>query len=142
MRQDGGLRKLFRKHLPHVHWTSIESRFTESGIPDIHGLYAGADFFIELKLTKGWAVNLRPSQIAWILRRVRNGGRVFIAVRRKGSNGADELYLVPGSQVRLLARRGLPRGLVWYGRSPSHWDWPAVLGALQNTPRKAHSRGF
>jgi len=98
---------------------------TESGIPDLHGLHAGVDFWVECKQTKGWAVVLRPMQIAWILRRVRNGGRCFIAVRRK----KNELWLIDGSGVRLLAQRGLPRGKVWYG-GPSRWDWPSVLAHL------------
>jgi len=98
---------------------------TESGIPDLHGLYDGVDFWIECKQTKGWAVVIRPTQIAWLLRRVRNDGRCFIAVRRKG----DELWLIEGSSVKGLATRGLPRGKLWMG-GPSGWDWPSVLAHL------------
>ena len=130
MKQDGGLRKLFRKHLPHVHWTSIESRFTESGIPDLNGCTASVEFWLECKVTKGWTIRLRPMQIAWILRHQRSGGHVFVAVRRQSRSGDDELWLVYGHSIRQLARCGLPCGLMWAG-GPSRWDWPAVLKVLK-----------
>jgi len=127
MPSESDFRRLFRKFLPQVHWATVESRATESGIPDINGCIAGSEFWLECKLTKAYAVVMRPMQIAWILRRVRHGGKVFIAVRRKNSK-VDELYLIDGAYVKELNEKGL-RGIEPIGiDGPGHWSWSAVAG--------------
>src|SRR4051812_1390886 len=104
---DGGLRKLFREHVP-GDWTSIESGSTSGGIPDSNFCipvarrgYLAVEGWIEFKQTKGHAVTLAPAQVGWISRRVRNGGRVWIAVRQQAPAGPrrearDALWLIPG----------------------------------------------
>jgi hypothetical protein len=134
MRSDGGLRQLLRKHLPQVHWVTVESRATESGIPDVEYCFEGKSGWIECKVTRGWSVSIRPAQVAWILRRTRAGGRVFILVRQRGAE-RDDLWMVRGEYVRLLRDGGLAalpaagvacRGCGGAGR----WPWLAALRAL------------
>ena len=144
--KDGGLRPLFRERLVSgIDWQSIESALTGGGIPDLNAKPRGApEFWLELKQTKEWAVTLEPDQVGWMTRRIRYGGRAFIAVRRRCTAGkrrvaADDLYLIRGSFAREAKRGGL-RGLppaallgTWPG-GPSGWDWQAVRSLLLSAP--------
>jgi len=137
---DGGLRPIFREHLRHMDWTSIETGGTGRGVADSNFCSNGTEGWVEFKQTEGYAVTLRPEQIAWISRRVRHGGRVLIAVRRWHDGGprrgspCDELWLLPGSVAALARAAGL-RGVassalgVWEG-GPSRWDWGQIGQAL------------
>jgi hypothetical protein len=136
-RADGDLRSIFKNHLPHMHWTPIETASTGGGVPDTNCCWKKIDFWIEYKFTSGNAVKFRPLQPGWIMRRTRAGGRVFIAVRKTTMAGprreaGDALWLFPGSEVRALVDTGLagarPCG-VWEG-SPASWPWEAVERAL------------
>jgi hypothetical protein len=133
-RPDGGLRALIRRKLPSVHWTSIESAFTEGGIPDLHGCYDGSSFWIECKVARGNVVRIRPAQIGWLQRQRRCGGRAVLAVRQ-----GDALWLVDGGAVGVLAQEGLagvPASAVlghWGGPAGS-WPWDKVLAALATAP--------
>lgn len=142
-RLDGGLRTLFRERLPQVHWQSIETGSTGRGIPDSNGCYRGCEFWVEFKQTQGYAVTLRPEQVAWIFRRARAGGKVIIAVRRQCTagprrSGADELWLLDGfyaREVRQHGLRSLPQQAVLLSCAggPASWDWSAVLRCLTIT---------
>src|SRR4051812_22700174 len=66
---DGGLRRIFREHLPSYHWTPVETAMTGAGVPDCNCCYAGVEFWIEYKFSHAWSVVLRPEQIGWLLRR-------------------------------------------------------------------------
>jgi hypothetical protein len=132
---DGELRKLFTQHLRTAQWTPIETGMTMQGVPDSEYYFpGGAQGWVEHKRTEGWRIaksKAWPFQVAWISRRVRLGGRAFVAVRRK----RDELWLVPGSEIRQLADRGLgeldPLKIsVWLG-GPTKWDWVAVEAILR-----------
>lgn len=128
---DGGLRRLFRKHLPEVHWTTIESRYTQSGIPDLNGCCDGVEFWIECKRTAAWTIKMRPMQMAWLLRRLRAGGNCWIAVRRRNKKN-DELWLVRGAYAKLAATRGLralPAAMHWAG-GPKQWPWREIYWRL------------
>lgn len=142
-RLDGGLRQLFRDNLPQVHWQSVETGATGRGVPDSNGCWRGREFWVEFKQTEGFAVTLRPEQVAWLTRRARAGGRVFVAVRRRCTAGprrarADELWLLAGSSAReakVLGLRGLPEEapdavLGSWGGGPSRWSWDEVLAVL------------
>jgi len=123
---DGNLRKIFRERLPQVHWVSIETGGTGRGIPDSNACYNGSEWWVEFKLTNGWAVNLRPEQIGWLLQRTRAGGRTFIAIRRR----ADELWLFEGAFARELkdyGLRGAPPPIGRWSGGPSAWDWGQIL---------------
>lgn len=143
---DGGLRALFREHVPHFDWCSIESGLTTQGIPDSNFCAPGTcghdsvEGWIEYKQTGGHAVTLRPEQVGWIARRVRYGGRVYVAVRQQAPEGPrrearDSLWLFGGRWVREAREFGL-RGAwaadaarVWHG-GPARWDWQAVAAYL------------
>lgn len=147
-RADGGLRQTFRKYLPFIHWQSIEVPSIAKGVPDCNGCYDGVDFWCENKKTAGYIIGLRPEQVAWLDRRGRCGGTVYIAVRRMAKKGprrgpgTDELWLLDGRASReinklkslaavKMARPELVLG-VW-GGGPSHWLWNEVASALKRT---------
>ena len=144
---DDGLRPLIREHLPTVDWQSIESGLTGQGIPDLSGAHPDCgDFWVECKATSAWSVSVRVEQVAWAERRIRHGGRVFLAVRRRHDGGlrkgpaVDELWLYWGGHTRHVRRHGLgnPDAGVTYVASPllverggpSRWDWSRVLDSL------------
>jgi hypothetical protein len=130
---DGSLSTHFQSHIPEAHWQRVETGTTGAGVADLNGCWRGCEVWIELKLTAEWAVNISPFQVSWAERRIRYGGRVFVAVRRnhlatKRTEPADELYLFNGLEARNLMDSGL-RGAValgmWPG-GPAAWDWSAV----------------
>lgn len=131
---DGSLRQIFSKKMPEAMWTSIESFSTGRGIPDVEYCFPGGQAgWIELKLTRGWAVGMRPEQVAWLERRSRLGGRSFIAIRQLGK-ARDGLWLCHGQDARLLMTEGL-RGaekaaVGHWGGGPAGWDWAMVRAAL------------
>lgn len=144
--KDGGLRTEFRNHLiSGFDWQSIESALTGGGIPDLNGKPRDApEFWLEMKQTQEWAVTLEVDQVGWALRRIRYGGRVFIAVRRRCTAGmrrvaADDLWLLRGSFAKEIKRsglRGCPPAAVlgaWPG-GPSAWAWPEVAQHLRVSP--------
>jgi hypothetical protein len=115
----------------------IELGLIASGVPDMNYCVGGVEGWIELKATEGVALTIRPGQVSWIERRVRAGGRVHVAVRRRRPGGPrrgeaiDELWLYHGSNVRLLEAKGLaipPLGR--WGGGPSRWDWAEVRRVL------------
>ncbi len=131
MMKDGGLKDIFRLHLPHFDFQPIEMFLLAAGVPDLNFCAEGIDGWIELKMTKAWAVTVRPAQVGWIERRLRHGGRVFIAVRRFRID-ADELWIYPGADARRLADGGLravdPIGCC--GGGPSVWNWLGIESLL------------
>lgn len=146
MSDDGGLKQLLPSHLIQgIHWQRIESALTGGGIPDLCAQpQGGREFWVEAKQTKEWAVTLRPDQVGWALCRIRHGGRVLIAVRRRCDAGprrpaADELWLLRGSFAREAKRGGLralpPAAILgtWPG-GPSRWDWSEVRRLLIEGP--------
>jgi hypothetical protein len=73
--------------------------------------------------------------VGWIERRLRHGGRVFVAVRRQHASGSDELWLFPGGAIRAVRDRGLKNGgpvIGQWGDGPARWDWRAVLEAMRS----------
>lgn len=140
---DGGLRKLFREHIPQFDWCSIESGLTGGGIPDSNYCAPGnpgVEGWIEYKQTGGHAVTLKPEQVGWIARRSRYGGRVWIAVRQLAPAGPrrearDVLWLFPGSWAREAREHGLrgqwvvENALMW-PNGPARWDWAVVAAVL------------
>ena len=137
---DGGLRGVFRGRLPDFHWNTIENGVGR-GIPDAEFCApGGVTGWIEYKFTGGSVVAIAPEQIAWHLRRARNGGKSYIAVRRKAAAGKrrearDELWLVKGAGAEELARDGLLRmreEIVigrWSG-GIAKWNWEEVQKIL------------
>lgn len=126
---DGGLSDIYLKHLPQFHWQSTWS--LGGGAPDINGCLDGQELWIENKSTSGWAVKFEFGQVAWHERRLRAGGRTFVAVRRLASAGprrGDELWLFRGDQARQLEEKGLKetRPIFWEQGGPARWHWDEV----------------
>lgn len=126
MSADDGLRSLFHSNLKRAQWTSIETGATALGVPDSEFCFAGGiQGWVEHKRASANAVVIRDMQVAWIDRRVRLGGRVFLAVKRR-----KELFLYHGRDVKALKLHGLkaahPLG---YWDSP--WNWEEVEEILR-----------
>lgn len=120
-----------------VDWQPIETGVIAGGVPDTNACHDGVEWWIEYKATGSGRVVLRPLQVAWINRRVRAGGRVWVAVRYMHAGGVrrgapvDTLALVHGAHVVALAAGGLrtvPR-VQWHG-GPAGWHWAGVLACL------------
>ncbi len=138
---DAGLRPIFRKHLPSWDWQSVETGSTGGGVPDSNYCHDGVEGWLEYKQTTGWAVTLAPDQIGWISRRVRHGGRVHVAVRRRTLGGprsgppADQLWLFHGHwavEARVNGLRGDWAGvgaIKWDG-GPSGWNWAEIAALI------------
>lgn len=112
------------------------------GVPDLNFCIDGVEGWVEMKQTDGWAVTLEPEQVSWLFRRHRNGGRVFVAVRRWHDGGprrgpaCDELWLLRGQYAPDLKTLGLkwamtsPALLGRWCHGPARWDWDAVRSIL------------
>jgi len=134
---DGGLCSLFQRYLRDWHWQRIETGGTGLGIPDLNGCSDGTEVWIEAKVATGWKPTVRPEQVAWLERRYRHGGRVFLAVRQRGS-ARDVLWLLSPLAARQLIAGSrlsdLDRAIYVLGcweNGPGAWDWPAVEAALR-----------
>ena len=131
MTKDGGLKGIFVANLKHFDFQPIEMFLLAAGVPDLNFCCRGRDRWIELKMTRANAVTVRPAQVGWIERRLRHGGRVFVAVRRMRKD-ADDLLLYAGADARHLQVAGLagaePLGR-WDG-GPSRWDWLEIESLL------------
>jgi hypothetical protein len=128
---DGGLRSTFSRAMPEAQWTAIETGLTGRGVPDCEFCFpGGASGWIEYKLARGNVVRVRPEQVGWVERRVRLGGRVFVAVRRD-----DELLLYRGGAIRPLKVGGIPAALPWllggWGGGGGSWPWDAIRAILE-----------
>jgi len=136
---DGGLRNIFKKHIPEAHWQPVETWSTGQGVPDTNYCFGGAEGWIELKQTSSWRVAVSPEQVAWAERRIRAGGRVLCGVRREALAGPrrgdaqDKLYLYDGGKMRTLLTGSLLdcRRLYESGPGgPANWDWEAIRRLL------------
>lgn len=128
---DDGLRLIFRKNIRKAHWQSVETGYTSRGVPDSNCCIQSVDFWVEFKsVRRGWAVKMRPEQVAWLVTRERHGGRTFIAVRRRVS-GADELWLYRGSDAREVMDAGLVHPpLLKETGGPARWKWDRIVDVL------------
>jgi hypothetical protein len=138
MVSDGGLRSIFRQKLRAWQWTSIETSFSASGVPDSEFCTpTGVSGWVEFKKTHIFYVQFQPFQVPWLERRCRMGGNAWIAVRRlpkaKKYNGADELWLMRGDQAQALDAQGLEAvsGWMWEG-GPSRWNFEEIASLLSS----------
>ena len=97
-KQESKLYEELRKALPNVHFQSIETN-VGLGIPDVNGCCKGIEFWLELKVSSGTALRLSKFQKSWIIRRGREGGRVFI-LRKALKERALKLYQWTSAMVR------------------------------------------
>lgn len=132
MISDGGLRPLFRQKFRQWQWTSIETAFSASGVPDSEFCTpTGISGWVEFKKTNIYYVKIKPFQVSWLMRRCRYGGNAWIAVRRLRQD-TDELWLMFGDQAEALHYEGLEgiSGWCWSG-GPSNWNFNEVGSLLQ-----------
>ena len=93
-----------KKNLPsNTIATRLENR-SGGGIPDVHILWDGMPFWLELKTTKNNKVKISPHQIAWNYKYSVNGGLNFFLVKHLSSK---ELFLFRGDQGARLLDQGL-----------------------------------
>ena len=134
---DGGLRQIFRKHLPEFDWLSVETWSTGRGVPDLNYCCAGIEGWIECKATRAWRVAINPEQVAWAERRARHGGRTCVAVRRYAPAGPrkeafDELWLFRPDVLRHLLDERMDKAkasLITLG-GPANWSWAMIRAFL------------
>jgi len=137
---DAGLRKVVQHHLHKSQgwlWTPVETAGTRQGVPDTHWAHIPSftSGWVEHKATHGWAVTVRPHQIAWIDLHMRAGVHCLIMVRAMGVGSShdrgDSLWVIDGAAIKALAEKGLNGipGLAVLGRwcgELHEWNWPAV----------------
>lgn len=128
--------------MPRVHWQGLELGLMASGVPDTNGCYQGQEFWVEFKWTDTYAVGLEALQVGWILRRMRAGGRVFVATWRETAGGPrsgpaeSALFIHEGWDAAVLRAEGLlgaPPVLIVEGPQ-STWDWGLVQATLVEWP--------
>jgi len=121
---DGELRKIFRKHLRGFDLQAVETGLSGSGVPDLNGCKNNTEFWCEMKACAHWRVSIRPMQVGWAERRIKHGGRVFVAVRRADT----ELWLFHGSMMRTLvdARIDAVPCLGHWTGGASLWNWDQI----------------
>jgi hypothetical protein len=138
--RDGGLRKLFQKNLPKVHFQPIEIGGTGHGVPDCNFCYQGIEGWIEFKKDTKGRMDIRPEQIGWMIERLRHGGLVRIAVRLE-TIYSDVLIIFDGSVVEKLESKSidanLPFAIDFWEGGPKLWNWSEVLDAI--LLRKSHA---
>ena len=130
-KRDGGLRSIFKSHLPDWFWVPVETwAVSGAGVPDSwYQARGGASGWVEHKRE---TYALQAAQSGFIDRVTRYGGRAWVAVV---STDGDELKMFRGSDAQMLARIGVrgyktvaPAG-AWRG-GPRRWDWGAVRALL------------
>ena len=129
-RADGGLRSVMVTNLRKLggHYQPIETGLIATGVLDFNYCVNGQAGWVECKRTAGWAVKIDPAQVGWADQRTRNGGRVFLAVRRLKEGAFDELWLCRPAAFRKLISGTKLKELspidiegIWHD-GPAHWD--------------------
>ena len=107
-----------RRNLIKPIWQRIETGGTGRGIPDVFGAFEGECCWIELKIAKGNRVDLRPEQIAWLIKFGQTGLKTFILV------GTDKrkMYLFPGLKAILVKDQGLKADSLLELNAPYNWS--------------------
>jgi len=142
MTTDGGLNGYIQDNMKFVDWQRIETGGTGRGIPDLNGCYRGVEIWIELKQTEAWSVAIRSEQVGWAEKRMRYGGRVFLATRRHHDGGPrkgkaeDQIWIHRGSDIRHVLKNGLdngPKPLIMCEGGKNRWLWPVITEILFST---------
>ena len=130
MKKEKDTYQALKRNLPKVHWQRIETGGISRGIPDVNGCFAGKEFWIELKILHGNRVSLTPQQVAWHMRRSKQGGRSWIMI---DDPKTKTLSLVSGNQSVTLANEGVSSCMVIQHQKPI--DWEALILDLCLTPQ-------
>ena len=97
--KESNLYNLIKTTIRNAHFTRIESN-TINGIPDLHCVYKGRTFWLELKANNIKNCNLSKYQINWILKHQRHGGKVFILNKTATQSGLKLYTLSPCAVLR------------------------------------------
>ena len=101
--QEANFWSTIRKNLPKKCFaTRIENKHG-GGVPDVHLVWEGLPFWLELKVTKSNSVAVSPHQVAWHMAYWARGGASFFLVKRASDR---ELLLFGGEKGVDLARGG------------------------------------
>jgi hypothetical protein len=93
-----------RQNLPKEAFATRIENTHGGGVPDVHIVWDGMPFWLELKTTKSNSVNVRPHQVAWNMAYFARGGLSFFLVKNLSSK---LIYLFPADQGPALATGGL-----------------------------------
>jgi len=96
--------------------TRIENRHG-GGVPDVHVLWDGMPFWVELKVSKTNKVKLSPHQVAWHTAYWARGGLSFFLVK---SLSSSYIHLIQGSEAVDLVQKPLSevQGSMFAGAGP------------------------
>lgn len=85
--------QLIKRYWSEAHLTRIENTVT-FGVPDINVCIDGIEFWVETKIEHNDKISIRPSQLAWVISRVKANGNVFILA-------ANDIgcFLYPGKNI-------------------------------------------
>jgi len=125
-KQESKLYEELRKALPNVHFQRIETN-VGLGVPDVNGCSKGIEFWLELKVSSGTAIRLSKYQKSWIIRRGREGGRVFI-LRKALSERALKLYQWTSAMIHE------PSTPVPFANFPYPVDYNQLLDTILKSP--------
>jgi len=73
------------------------------GVPDLHMVWGGLPFWVELKVANSSSVKVSPHQVAWHTAYSARGGLSFFLVKNQSSL---KIKLLPGSKVQELVSAG------------------------------------
>ena len=93
-----------RSNLPKKAFATRIENVHGGGVPDVHIVWDGLPFWVELKTTKGNAVKVSCHQAAWHMAYYARGGLSFFLVK---SLSTKDLYLFGGDQGPSLIFGGI-----------------------------------
>jgi hypothetical protein len=131
--------KAIRLKLPkNCHATRIENK-SGGGVPDVHMVWDGLPFWLELKVSKSNAVKFRKEQIAWNTGYWARGGANFVLVKRTVDHSI--LLFEGGSSSEVLERGCLAPCVLSCASVPAFFDAlrPILLARLSYDLRPAPS---
>ena len=106
-----------KRNLPkEVLTTRIENRHG-GGVPDLHVLWNGMPFWVELKVSKFDGVKLSPHQVAWHTAYWARGGLSFFLVK---SLSSSYIHMFRGSEAVDLVHKPMSKvqGSLFEGPAP------------------------
>ncbi len=93
-----------RRNLPEKTFATRIENVQGGGVPDVHAVWDGLPFWMELKVTESNAVKVSPHQVAWNMAYWARGGSNFFLVKRAKER---DLLLFEGDQGVSLSRGGI-----------------------------------
>ena len=101
---EANLWNTLRQNLPKTAFATRIENVHGGGVPDVHIVWDGMPFWLELKICKANSVKLQSHQIAWNMAYYARNGASFYLVKHLPSS---HLYLFGADQGPVLAQDGL-----------------------------------